>query len=556
MKKGLLVTLLIIMIIIILIGLFGGYIYYQLNREPHIPNNSYLKINLRGPIVDNDNSMISKKITFRDIWFHIKRAKRDERIKGIFLKLSNLETGFAKIDDIGRSLKDFRESGKKVITYIESGGLRELQLASYSDKIYVYKQGGLALNGLAVHAVFLKNTLSKIGIEADFLNVGNYKTGPNMFTKEKMNDAHRESLTTLVDDIYNSSIKIIAENRKIKESSIRELVEEFAMNGKKFKDAGIIDSLAYEDEIIDEKTNKIVKFSVYKETTSPLPYTGKDKIAVIFAQGEIHSGYSGGKSFFGNEIMGSETVTKYLRSARKNDSIKAVVLRVDSPGGSPFASDIIRHEAELLLKEKPLVISMSDVAASGGYMISLSSSKIFALPQTITGSIGVYGGKFVLKGLYDKIGLNKEVIKTSKYANMYSDYRKFTEDERKKYYSVMEEIYTLFTTETSKGRKIPLEDVKKIAGGRVWSGDRALPIKLVDRFGGLSNAIDEAIRLAGIKEGGASVRVYPLKKSLLDYVFDLLDSGSTTFSTSISNKLQLYKNFFPAMILPFQIVIE
>lgn len=557
MKKGLLVTLLIVMIVIILIGMGAGYIYYQFNREPNIPENSYLKIHLGGKIVDNDNSIVPKNITVRDLWYHLKRAEKDDRIKGIILKLSYLQTGFAKTDDIGRLLRDFRKSGKKVYSYIENGGIRELQLASYTDKIYIYKNGGLVLNGLAIHAVFLKNALTKLGVEADFLNVGTFKTGPNMFTKSEMTKNHRKSLTVLIDDIYNSSIKIISENRNVDEQIIRNLIEEFTMNGDKILESGLVDGLKYEDEIINEKKEKIISFSLYKQTTSPLPFKGKDKIAVIFAQGEIHSGYSGGKSFFGSEIMGSDTISKYLRSARKNKSVKSVVLRVDSPGGSPFASDIIRHEAELLMKEKPVVISMSDTAASGGYMISLSSSKILALPQTITGSIGVYGGKFVLKGLYDKVGINKEVVKTSKYANMFSDYRTFNVEERKKYMSIMEDIYSLFITEAAKGRKVPISEIRKVAEGRVWSGSRAKGLKLIDEYGGINDAVNEAIILAGLdRTKGIGITIYPRAKSLFDYITDLLGSGSSGLVSTMMSGIEKYRSFFPAMIIPFQIVIN
>ena len=545
------------MIVVILIGLSAGYVYYQFNREPNIPSDSYLKIYLGGNVVDNDNSIAPKNITVRDIWYHLKRAETDNRIKGVILKLAYLRSGFAKTDDIGRLLKDFRKSGKKIYSYIESGGIRELQLASYTDKIYIYKQGGLVLNGLAIQALFLKNALTKLGIEADFLNVGNYKTGPNMFTKDEMTLYHRESLTELIDDIYNSSIKIISENRNVKEKVIRDLIEDFTMDGQKILESKLIDGLKYEDEILDEKKDKVVSFSLYKKTTSPIPFKGKDKIAVIFTQGEIHSGSSGGKSFFGNEIMGSDTVSKYLRAARKNKSVKGVVLRVDSPGGSPFASDIIRHEAELVMKEKPLIISMSDTAASGGYMISLSSSKIFALPQTITGSIGVYGGKFVLKGLYDKLGINKEVIKTSKFANMFSDYRTFNSEERNKYMSVMDDIYRLFVNEVIKGRNIPENEISKVAEGRVWSGLRAKPLKLIDEWGGLTDSINEIVKLSGIdKSKGFGITIYPRAKSLFDHVMDLLGSGSAGLISEMRSGLVRYRNFFPAMIIPFQLVIE
>ncbi len=385
MKKGILITLLVITITVIILVLIGGYLYYQINREPFIPDNSFLKIHAGGKIIDNDSSPLSKMVTVRDLWYHIKRAKIDKRIKGILLKISYMQTGFAKVDDFGRLIKDFRQSGKKVYAFIENGGLREYQLATYADKIYAYKRGSLNLNGLAAHAIFLKNSLSKLGIKADFINIGAYKTGPNMFTKDKLTDVHRESLESLVNDIYDSSIKIISENRKIEPEKIEKIIQDFTLDGKRYLEGKFIDALVYEDEILKDKNVKTVSFSTYKETSSPLPYKGKDKIAVIFAQGEIHSGPSGGKSIFGGEILGSDTLVRHLKYARKNKSIKGVVLRVDSPGGSPFASDIVRHESEMLIKKKPLVISMGDLAASGGYRISLSSSKILSLPQSITG---------------------------------------------------------------------------------------------------------------------------------------------------------------------------
>ncbi|MEN8153021.1 MAG: signal peptide peptidase SppA [Acidobacteriota bacterium] len=557
MKRGILVTLLVITIVVIVIVLIGGYLYYQINREPFIPENSFLKIHAGGQIIDNDSSPLSKKTTLRDLWYHIKRAKKDDRIKGILLKISYMETGFAKVDDIGRLIKDFRKSGKKVYAFIENGGLREYQLATYADKIFAYKRGSLTLNGLAAHALFLKNSLSKLGIKADFINIGSYKTGPNIFTKEKLTDVHKESLESLVYDIYDSSIRIISENRNIKPEKIKNIIEDFTIDGKRYLKEKFIDGLVYEDEVLKEKNIKTVSFPVYKETSSPLPYKGKDKIAVIFAQGEIHTGASGGKSIFGGEILGSDTLVRYLRSARKNKSVKGVVLRVDSPGGSPFASDIIRHESELLIKEKPLVISMGDVAASGGYMISLSSSKILSLPQTITGSIGVYGGKFVLKGFYDKIGVNKEIIKTSKFADFFSDYKEFTIEQREKYKNFMQYIYDFFLEETSKTRKMKIEDVKKVAEGRVWSGTKALNKNLVDQIGGISEAIEEARKLAKIdQKDDFGIRIYPIKRSFIDYLMEMLSSQSNGITSSIKIGLDRYENFFPAMIVPFKIVID
>lgn len=557
MKRGLLTTLLVLSIIVIVILLLAGYVYYQFNKEPYIPNNSMLVISLQGDIKDIDSSPISKVTTVRDLWFHIARAKVDKRIKGIILNISDLNTGFATTDDIGHFIKDFRKSGKKVYAFIRSGGIRECQLASYADKSYAFKRGGLILNGLAIHAMFIKNTLSKLGIKPDFLNIGEYKTGPNMFTKNKMTPPHKESYTKLIDDIYESSIEIISKNRGIDKKMLRELISGFITNSEEYVKKGIIDGLKYEDEILGKNKYNKVTFDTYSNTSSPTPYSGKNKIAIIFAEGEIHSGSSGGKSIFGNKIIGSDTISGYLKSAAKNNSVKAVVFRVNSPGGSPFASDRIRHEAELVLKKKPLVISMGDLAASGGYMISLSSSRICSLPQTITGSIGVYGGKFVLKGLYDKAGITKEVVKTTDYADMFSDYREFSISERKKYMSIMDNIYNFFIDETSKSRKMSVDEIEKIAKGRVWSGLTAKKIGLVDKFGGLTQSINLAAKLAGFKESEKfGIKIMPSKKSIIDYLVDTVSGGKVSTLQNIRLSLEKYRNFFPAMILPVRIDIK
>ncbi len=557
MKRGLLTTLLVVSIILIIIILLAGYVYYQFNKEAYVPDNAMLIINLQGNIEDSDNSPLSKVTTLSDLWINISRAKIDNRIKGIVLLISDLSTGFATVDDIGLFLKDFRKSGKKVFAFIKSGGIKEYQLASYSDKVYSFKRGGLMLNGLAIHAMFIKNTLSKLGIEPDFLNIGEYKTGPNMFTKNTMNAPHKESYKKLIDDLFSSSIKIIAKNRDIDEKIVRDTISELVIDNKIYLKRGIIDGLKYEDEIYNKQKYKSISFTTYSGTSSPTPFTGKNKIAVIFAEGEIHTGSSGGKSIFGNKIVGSKTISAYLRSAAKDNSVKAVVLRVNSPGGSPFASDKIRHESELVMKKKPLVISMGDLAASGGYMISLSSNKILSLPQTITGSIGVYGGKFVLKGLYDKAGITKEVLKTTKYADMFSDYRKFSDIEIKKYMNIMKNIYSFFIEETSKSRKMTLKEVEKVAKGRVWAGASAKMLGLVDEFGGLLKSIQIAAKLSGFNDKyGFGIKIMPSKKSLINYLVDAVSSGGISTLQKIRLKIEKYNNFFPAMIMPVKFEIK
>ncbi len=560
MKRGVLIAILILVVFFLFLILVAGFIYLQLNQEPYIPENAFLRINLAGEIDDSDDSFISRSLSIRDLFYHIKRAKKDPRIKGIILKISYLRTGLAKVEDIGKMVNDFKESGKPVFAFLESGGLREYYLATFADKIYTPEGGYLFLKGLASEATFLKHTLSKLGIQAEMFHIGEYKTAANMFTEDKMTPAHQESIQTLLDDIYEATLQGIARNRNLELKLLKGIVEESPVLNSAYLQANLIDKIAYEDEITKEfntRTN-IVDFDTYKETTSPRPFKGDQKIAVIFASGEIHSGKSSNRALLQGKILGSDTLVDELKRARKSPRIAAVVLRIDSPGGSALASDVIRREAELLTKKKPLVISMGDVAASGGYLISVSSSKIMALPHTITGSIGVIFGKFVIKGLYDHIGVNKEIIKTSTYADMYSDYRLFTPGEKLKIQIMMEAVYHSFVKLVANSRNLKIEEVDKVARGRIWAGKTARELKLVDQIGGLLDAIDEAKKLAKIPPSEkVDIKIYPRKQSFLDFVFNVIDAKvHSPLKIDIEARLQEYQHFFPALIVPYRIVIH
>lgn len=563
MKRGVLIAILIIVVFLIFLTLLGGFIYLQFNREPDIPDNAWLELDLMGKIVDNNESVTSKDIAIRDLFYHLRRAKNDERIKGILIKLSGIHSGFSKVEDIGTMLEDFKQSGKKVYAYIESGGLLEYYLASFSDKIYVFKGWDLFLKGLASEAIFLRNTLSKLGIKADMIHIGDYKTAANMFTEESMTPAHRESLQKLLDDIYLSILSGIAERRDIKIDKLRDLLENSPLTNQDYLKAGLIDKTLFEDEILKDLNSKYqtINFNIYSQTSSPKPFRGSKKIAIIFASGEIHLGKSssGNNSYFSGKILGSDTLVKHLKWARKSRSIKAVVLRIDSPGGSALASEVIRRQIEILVKKKPLVISMSDLAASGGYWISTSGSRILSLPQTITGSIGVVGGKFVLKDLYNTIGMNKEILKTTKYADIFSDYKSFTPEERKKITDVMQKIYNSFKAIVAKTRNMKIDQVEKIARGRVWSGMTAKKLNLVDQFGGLLDAIDTARELAKIPDSEKiGLKIYPKQKSLMDYILELagFQIRDINVITAIESKLKKYDKFFPALLLPYSIYIH
>jgi protease-4 len=285
MKKGVLITILVIVIFLIFLALVGGYIYMQFTREPYIPKNSMLQIDLSGPIVDVDQEVFSTSLSFKDLWYHIKRAKIDPRIKGIVMKIGYMKTGLAKIEDMGRLIKDFKKSGKKVIAYIESGGIKEYYLSTFADEIYLFKGGYLFLKGLAAEAVFIKNTLNKLGIQAQLFRIGEYKTAVNMFTQEQMTPPHKESLERLLGDIYASTLAGIAKNRKLDIQQVKKIIDESPIANQTYLEAKLIDDILYEDEIFADSKEKYitVSFNIYRETKSPRPYEGVKKIAVILS---------------------------------------------------------------------------------------------------------------------------------------------------------------------------------------------------------------------------------------------------------------------------------
>jgi protease IV len=559
MKRGALIALLVVIIIFLGLFIIGGFIYLQFNQEPYIPEKAYLKIELSGPLADTAPSRFpgisSGAVSIQDLWYQLERAAMDERIKGVLLRISSLDTGFAKVEEIGRLLKNFSRSKKPVMAFIIDGGLKEYYLASFADKVIMFKGGSLSISGIAAEALFLKKTLSKLGIQADFFHIGDYKTGSNTFNEDHMTPEHRESMQALIDDLYQAVINGVAANRKLDAREVKKVFDQSPLPDEEYVKAKLIDSLGYEDELhgLLKSQYPEVNFKTYAKTSSPIPFSGAKKIAVIFAAGEINMGRSGGQSLLGGDVLGADTVAEQLRQARNNYAVKAVVLRVDSPGGSAVASDVILREAELLARKKPLIISMSDMAASGGYWISMSAQKIFAWPETITASIGVYGGKFILKGLYDKLGIDKEMVKTTEFAGMYSDYKPFSDREKEKVMADMQGIYNNFLKKVADNRKLTVAEVDKIARGRVWSGQAALGLRLVDSFGGLNEAIAEAKKMARIPLAEKTgVRIYPQKKTFWEMLFELADVKAQN-PFDIKARLEVYKRFFPAMVMPFTI---
>jgi len=565
MKRGPLIALLVVIVLILGLVALAGIVYLNFTAEPSLPEQATLRIRLTGSLVESPvvqfPQLKTDGMSIRELWLQLQRAKIDRRIRGIILKLSDFQSGYAKAAEIGRLITDFRQSKKPVIAFVESGGMGELYLASFADKAYAMTGGDLLVHGPAAEATFLKNTLGKLGIIPQMFHVGEYKTAANTFTEDHMTPPHRESIEVLLQDIYASVVEGIARNRHLDATQVRRVLDESPLPTAAYVQARLLDGQLYEDEVDSafKTTLPVVEFATYRKTSSPRPFSGADQIAVIFAAGEINSGASGGQSLFGGDVLGSDTLAGQLASARKNSAVKAVVLRIDSPGGSALASDVILREAQLLAKRKPLVVSMSDMAASGGYWISMAAQKIVAEPETITGSIGVVGGKFVLRDFYHKIGVTKEIVRTTPYAAMFSDYAEFSPEETRKIVTMMDTFYQSFLDKVSTGRNLPRAEVDRIGRGRVWSGRRALELKLVDSLGGINDAIAEARKLARIPTNRKmGVRVYPVERDLFSILLDLFGTSARATTSPLDAKAQLdaYRRFLPAYRLPFNLAID
>ena len=457
----------------------------------------------------------------------LQRAKEDKTIDGVMLRLGMAGYSMGRVQEMRDSILDFRSSGKKVICYIELAGDKEYYLAAACDKIMLNHAGYLSLDGLRSEVSFYKGILHKLGIEADLYHIGKYKSASEMFTREDMSDAHRESLDSLLDDLYEQMISGIAEGRGMSSSQVAKKIDEGPYIAKEAIEAGLVDDLVYEDQLEEiaeqtfgKKKEKLTgkqygsrKYHRYDWDTEP-------KLAVIYATGTI----APGKSLFadGNfsflpipRIMGSDTITSAIRKAREDSSIKAIVLRIDSGGGSVFASDLIWREVMLTKGEKPLIVSMGGVAASGGYYIACPADVIVAEPGTVTGSIGVLAGKFNLRGLYDKFGIKKEIFKRGKNSDIFTLYSGFTDEQREIVSRQIRKAYDDFIHKVAQGRNMTEDTVEPIAQGRVWTGKQAKDNGLVDELGSLQLAISIAKAKAGLKPGeDADIVTFPKRISL------------------------------------------
>ena len=498
--------------------------------------NSIYELNLEGSLVDRseDNpfsNVLGKafgtssenSLGLDEVLKNIEKAKNDDNIVGIYLKGGSLSGGIASVKEIRNALIDFKKSGKFIVAYADNYSQKMYYLVSVANKVLINPQGMLELKGLSTETMFLKNTLDKLGIEMQIVKVGTFKSAVEPYILTKMSDANRLQVNVFLNSIWNTILKEISASRKIPTEKLNAYADEMLMYQptEKSKQYNLVDSLVYADQVDSILQKYVKKFKkgddlvfVKNSAMSRLPDNSKydkNKVAVIYAIGEISDSE-------GDEIVARDMV-KTINDVAKDSAVKAVVLRVSSPGGSAYASEQIWHALSMLKAKKTLIVSMGDYAASGGYYISCMADKIIAQPNTITGSIGIFGVIPNIKGLNEKLGLTYDGVKTNKMSDGISINRSFTPEEHDLMQNYVNRGYELFVKRCAQGRKMKVEQIKAIAEGRVWTGEDAIKIGLVDKIGGLNDAIKLAVEKA--KLSSYNLKEYPEKE---DFTAKLLKS--------------------------------
>ena len=541
------------LVLVVIVGI-AAIVSAMRGGQPTISDNSVLTLRVAGSLPDylpddpirrllgNDEQSLTSLLN------QFKKAKVDKRISAILLEVDMSGAGWAKAEEIRAAIADFRTSGKPVYAYMQFGLNKEYYIATACDRIYVAPPGELFITGLAADVMFFRGSLDKLGIYPDLFQIGKYKSAGDTFTRKEMSDAHREFINSLLDDLFNRYVETIATARGKSVADMKALIDNAPYSAQEAKDAGLIDAVAYRDEVDKELKQRlgykekddlhIARGSEYRQISQEsLGLNKGEKIAVIYGTGDISSGKSA-DGFGGDQSIGSDTMVKALNDAREDKSIKAIVLRVDSPGGSGLASDVIWHAVDAANKVKPVVVSMSDVAASGGYYISASASKIIAEPSTITGSIGVVGGKPVMRGLYDWLGFSNEYVLRGKNAGIFRETEKFSPDERQKFEEWLKATYyNDFVPKVAKGRNKDAQYIDSVGQGRVWTGSQGKERGLVDEFGGLDRAVEVAKQLAKIPpDKGVRRVILPYPRNFFQELFSGGDED--TFATSPELKQQ------------------
>jgi protease-4 len=545
MKKfgKIVLTLIVIALALQVVGLV--VMYFSRRIKP----NTVLTARIVGEIPEQGHAdalrdlLAGPPTTVTDIVEALDRARTDPRITGLELRISESTMNMGKIQDVREKIREFNRTGKFSVAYLEFATNRSYYLASACQTVILLPKSLLYVHGMMASTTFLRGTLDKLGIYPDLYHIGDYKNAMNIYTEKKYTPAHREATQALLGDWYEEYLLGVAEARGLNRAEVEKLVAKGPFTSEEALGAKLVDRVAYRDQATDFIRQKNRGSENRLDLRAYLARTDREagtRLAVIYATGTILPGQSGDTPF-GEEVMGSDTIAEQFRRAREDSSVKAVVLRVDSPGGAVFPSEAIRREVEITKRRKPVVVSMSDVAASGGYWIAMSANKIVAEPGTITGSIGVVVGKYNLRGLYEKLGLTKDLVTTTENSTLDWPFQNFTPAQRETVQKDMREVYNHFLAGVAEGRRMKVQDVDKIAQGRVWTGERARRLGLVDELGGLHTAIARARELARISaKERVSLLLLPPRRSLLEKILDLA-AGAESLPAMLSSRAWLQR---------------
>jgi protease IV len=525
------------------------------DEKADLTKNTVLHLSLNNPVSERtDKSPLGnfdfmgfssdKTIGLNDILANIRNAKTNDNIDGIYLDVTSMPTGFASTEEIRNALIDFKQSKKFIIAYSEVYSQSAYYLASVADKVYLNPEGILDFRGLSSEITFLKGALDKLDIEAQVIKVGTFKSAVEPFILDKMSDANRKQVTSFMGSLYDHLLTQVSKSRNIPKDSLFSIANNARVrNAQDALDLKMVDGLKYKDEVLAELKSKtgikpekdiksvsIADYPLKKEEGAS--GSSSNRIALVYANGEITGGEGS------DEIIGSDRISRAIRKARTDDKVKAVVLRVNSPGGSALASDVIWREVVLTKKVKPIIVSMGDMAASGGYYIACAADSIFAQPNTITGSIGVFGIIPNMKNFFNnKLGITFDGVKTGQYADLGTVSRPLTEAERLIIQNEVNQIYADFTQKVATGRKKSQAYIDSIGQGRVWSGTEALDNGLVDRLGNINDAIASAAKKAKLEN--YKIVEYPSQIDPLQSLFNDTGDKVRTYFT----KRELGENY-------------
>ncbi|MCU0256657.1 MAG: signal peptide peptidase SppA [Vicinamibacterales bacterium] len=577
MRRGVWIVLFLVGFAVLVSAGAMATLYLAVARPAPVAAESTLVLSLNGSMPESPRSgfelLGATSPTLRETVAAIRRARDDRRVTGLLVVTDSAPSFWGQAQELRDAILDFRTSKKPTVAYLTYGGDAEYYVATACEKIYVLPTSGVALDGLAWYELFLRGTLDKLGVVPDMLHVGQYKTAVNLFTEKGFTEAHREMTQSLNQDAFAQVVAGIATARGKTEDQVRALIDEGPFLADEALRVGLVDGLAYPDELeslagVKVTTPNIVEPRDLVAAGRAFGMGRRSRIAVLHIDGTIAGGRSG-QGPDGSRVAGAASIADALQRIRKDSSFKALVVRIDSPGGSSLASDLIWRELTLTRQKMPVVASMGDLAASGGYYVAMPAATIVAQPGTLTGSIGIYTGKFALGGTLDMLGASIDGVSQGRFADMNSPVRPFSEEERERVLEQIQSFYDHFVGLVAEARKLPRERVEELAQGRVWTGRQARERGLVDELGGFDRALALAKKAAGIDEkADVDLVSYPPPRGFYDALLHPFGSVSARQQVlnvflsedeqralaAITVPMRLFKRGEPLALMPYVVI--